>query len=277
MKTCVVCGNDLMQYDPNIFVHPLCDPFNLEGEDPEVELIKSEITDIIRWADQNSPRSLQTDLGPSELGSPCDRRLGYRMAAVGKCNRKFDPWAAIVGTAIHSWLEKAVDDWCAAHDSVDWITEKELRISDVITSHVDLLKVSRGTIIDHKTGGPEVMKKVRKDGPPIGYKIQTMVYGYAYEQAGYKINKVALVFYPRSGWLKDMYVWVAPYDRAIAERALARPPAIATTLIGLDVLSNPHRWEQVPAEPSNDCGWCPWYNPDLTAEDGASDRGCPGK
>lgn len=273
---CIVCGNDLIQYDPNIFVHPNCDPFQVDEEDPEAELIKSELTEIIRWADKNSPRSLQTDLGPSELGSPCDRRLGYRMAGVDSVNRQFDPWAAIVGTAIHSWLEKAIKDWCAAHGNTNWVVEQLIQITDVIRSHPDLFNVARGTVIDHKSAGPDVMKKVRAEGPPIGYQIQTMCYGYAYEKLGYKVNKVALAFYPRSGWLKNMYVWTAKYDRSIAELALNRPPSIAATLLQLDVLSEPHRWEQVPATPSNDCGWCPWYNQNLTREQGASDQGCPG-
>jgi uncharacterized Zn finger protein (UPF0148 family) len=273
--TCVACGEPLVQYDPNVFVHPACDPFNVADES-EADWVKAEMTKIIKWADSHSPRSLQTNLGPSELGSPCDRRLGYRMAGTPECNNNRDPWAAIVGTAIHKWLEDATNRWCTAHANTDWVTEKGIEISEVVSSHPDLFNVPKGMVIDHKSVSADRMKEVRKDGPPIGHQVQVHTYGYAYERLGYKVNTVGLAFYPRSGWLRHMFVWTAPYDRNVAERALARPPSVAAQLVGLGVLDNPHRWEQVPAVPGNDCGWCPWYNPNRTAEQGASEQGCPG-
>lgn len=246
------------------------------GPDPDAELLKQEITEVIRWADSNSSRSLQTDLGPSELSSDCDRFLGYRMAGITPTNLDSDPWAAIVGTAIHGWLEAAFQAWCARGDC-HWLTETTLYINPVVRGHGDLFHTRRGWVIDHKSAGKDRMGEVRKNGPPAKYVRQIQLYGYGYEQRGYTVNKVALVFYPRAGRLKDMITWVADYDRQVALEMLERVPRLAETLFKLDVLNNPHRWEQVPASPGHDCGYCPFYAYNREPEEGASDKGCPGK
>src|SRR6478609_6341757 len=61
---------------------------------------------IVRHANE-APRTLQRHLGPSELGAVCDRMVAGKMAAIPSTNNVVDPWASIVGTALHSWLEKA--------------------------------------------------------------------------------------------------------------------------------------------------------------------------
>ncbi len=123
------------------------------------------------------------------------------------------------------------------------------------------------------------MKKVARYGPGPGYVVQIQLYGYGYEQLGYSVKKVALAFYPRAGWLRDMYVWTADYDRSIALTALERVSRIAQEVVNRDVLneSYQHRWEQVAAVPSDACGFCPWYVPDRDLEIGANGSGCPGR
>src|ERR1700743_2311924 len=65
---------------------------------------------VVRYADR-LPRNVQRHLGPSELGHLCDRQLVGKMAGVslgsGNSNNMHDPWASIVGTAIHAFLEQA--------------------------------------------------------------------------------------------------------------------------------------------------------------------------
>jgi len=257
--------------------HPLC-LFTELSETPEADQLKDDLIKIIRWADKESPRSKQRALGPSEMGTACDRRLGYRMAEIPAVNVNFDPWPALVGTAMHSWLEAAVNNWCQqSTEECPWITEKRLIFGEFTTGHSDLFHKGRGIVIDHKSAGPDVMRKIRKDGPPPGYVVQVQLYGLGYENLGYKVNHVALAFYPRAGWLKDMYVWVTKYERDIANAAIARMHQVAVDVTSLSVYDNPHRWEQVPAYPSNDCGFCPWYDPGRLAERGADATGCPGR
>jgi len=240
-------------------------------------MLKHQLTEIIRWADSWNPRAKQVEIGPSEIGDPCDRRIGYRLGEVPPVNTQFDPWAAIVGTAVHSWLDQSVRLWMDCHNSEDWSTETKLSINKFVQGHSDLFWHEQHTVIDWKTAGPTVMKKLRDGGPSDGYIIQTQIYGYGYERAGWPVKRVALVFLPRAGRLKDMYVWTGQYDRSVAEHALGRMYNIARKVVSLETSIHPHKWEQIDAVPSNSCGFCPWYNSMKPKEEGANDRGCPGR
>jgi hypothetical protein len=242
-------------------------------------LIKTEIIGMVKWAQEQTPRNHQVLIGPSEVGDLCDRRIGYRLAGVPACNTDFDTWPSIVGTAIHSWLDTAVNQWMNAHGAGHWSTETTLVINDFVEGHADLYSHQHQAVIDYKTVGPDVMKKIRRDGPPPGYQIQTHVYGYGFEQAGHPVKKVCLVFLPRAGWLRDMYVWCDDYLPDVAIGSIIRLRQIATKLIDLDILTdgNEYRWEQIDAFPSNNCGFCRWYDPSRDLERGADATGCPGR
>jgi hypothetical protein len=247
--------------------------------DPFSELLRRNLVDIISWAERQNPRGHQVLIGPSEIGDPCDRRLGYRMAQVPAANADFDPWAAIMGTAVHSWLQDAVNRWMLATSSTSWLTETTLSMNDFVEGHADLYWREEQTVVDWKTQGPTVFKKTKENGPARGYVIQAHVYGYGFEQAGLPVKKVALAFLSRAGWLKDMYVWSQDYDRSVAEQAFQRMYVIAQKVmdLGISKESNSHRWEQMDAAPSNTCGFCPWYAPWKDGDQGADHHGCPGR
>lgn len=281
MAKCVYCLQEMDVYEEGQTSHPGCQRHLFEefenSENPFSETLKRQLTEIIRWADKQNPRSQQVAIGPSEIGDPCDRRIAYRLAEIPEVNTEFDPWAAIVGTAMHSWLDDAVSMWMRAHDSKDWLTETALSINSFVQGHSDLYSVEHQAVIDWKGAGPTVMKKVQANGPSDGYIIQTHIYGYGYEKAGMPVKKVSLVFLPRAGRLRDMYVWSADYDRSIAERALKRLFEIALNVVTLETSIHPHIWEQIDSVPSNGCGFCPWYSSMKDKEEGANDRGCPGR
>lgn len=275
---CVICQTPMDPVLAPAVTHPTChsfgEPFN---EDPFSRLLKQKMIDIIRWADQQNPRGQQVLIGPSEIGDLCDRRIGYRLAQVPASNVGVDTWPAIVGTAVHTWLQNAVNGWMEANPTEDWMTETTLMVSEFVEGHADLYWATEQCVVDHKTQGPDVFKKTKVDGPAPGYVIQAQIYGYGFERAGYPVKKVALTFYNRAGWLKDMYVWSGDYDRSVAEGALARLYQIARQVVDLDVLNQSHRWEQIEAYPSNSCGFCPWYSPWKDADIGADHQGCPGR
>lgn len=278
-RKCLICQNPL----PEVIkenTHPACVLFDdTPAQDPLAMKLKSQLIDIIKWADRNSARSLQKTIGPSEIGDQCDRRIGYRIAEVPEVNDRFDPWAAVVGTSIHSWLDSAIKAYVGAGMSSSWLSEAQVQVAGAVRGTSDLFNVDEACVVDHKGAGPSVMKQVVKDGPSAGYIVQTHLYGMGYENLGHTVKKVALVFYPRAGRLRDIYVWTADYDRSIAEKALARVSRIATEVINLEVLKegHEHRWEQVEAFPSDYCGFCPWYMPDRAPDTGANDKGCPGR
>lgn len=276
---CVVCG---LPTDPALapeLSHPACsdasyfspidttDPFNVE--------LKQRLLEMILHADREDPRSKQQEIGPSEIGVPCDRRIAYRLARLPEINLGGDPWPATVGTAIHAWLKDAVDLWDKVHRN--WSTEQTIQFPDFGgVGHGDLYRHDRGTVIDWKSASKDVMKKVASDGPPEKHRVQVHLYGYGYRRMGVKVERVALAFVPRAGWIKDMYVWSEPYNEQIALDAIQRLYRVADQAVRLNVLTEPHRWQQIEATPSDDCGTCPWFNSLRTNEQGASDQGCPG-
>lgn len=249
----------------------------LAGPSPEAVALKHELSQIILWTERDAPRSRQISVGPSELGTECDRRLAYRIAGATPVNLGSDPWPAIVGTSIHDWLDKAINRYQSIVGDLGYLTETRVYPDPLVKGRSDLFNTKTSTVIDHKTTGTDGMRKVRKGIIPHPYRVQIQVYGLGHERAGRQVKHVALIFYPRSGWLDDAYVWVEPYDRKVAEAALARMYELADRLIDMDVVNNPHRYQLIDATPGDACVWCPFYRADRAIDVAADLEGCPGR
>lgn len=267
---CRKCGRrlDQMWIDQGEEFHPSCkptDPNELLG----INLL-SDLTDVIKWTESNSARSVQKSIGPSELGSLCDRKIAYRLAGVSETNWWSDPLPAIVGTAVHSWLEKAVNRFQEVHYMTRWQTEITVKPDDMVTGHMDLYDNELNAVIDWKTVSPTKLKAWKADGPPEHYKDQVNLYARGAQLANAPVQKVVLVAVPRSGWLRDMQIWVDDYRPERAQAALNRMYGIANVLIKQgDDLS----FEEIPAVPSGECSFCPWYRGGAGRADLS---GCPG-
>jgi len=235
---------------------------------PDNRALADRIATVIRSKSDNAPRSRQSAIGPSEVGQECVRRTAYRLLNWEKTNTTTDPWAAINGTAIHAYLAEAFQS-----DQGNWLIESRVQIRPGLAGSVDLFDVDNGIVIDHKCVGATSMKSAKTSGPSDQQIAQINLYGMGLEDAGHQVRKVALAFYPFGGLLSGMYVWLADYDRSIAEAALARLDSTVTLLSMLDVEANPDRWELIPATPSRLCSWCPYYLP----ESADLAKGCDGK
>lgn len=249
--------------------------------------LKSTLTEIITWAERRRPRSVQVELGPSDLGSACDRRIGYKIAGVPEVNRFMDPWVTFVGSAIHSRLQESIDTYeeivvqGTLRTERRFLTESDAPLDEFIKAHPDLLDRKKNMVVDHKSTNSDFLKKLNQGIDPHeafpGYIIQVQLYGLAFERLGHTIDKVALAFYPRNGRLRDMFCWVGDYDRDVAQVAWDRPYEIAALLGDLGVETDSRRWAEVPSAPSNSCGVCPWYDPGRQGMADADDTGCPGR
>lgn len=200
------------------------------------------------------PRATQTAIGISEIGNPCSRRHAYKLAGTPKVNTGGDPWASIIGTAVHKYLDDAFTS------TVDWITDQRVTIPTPagapLTGTLDLYHCDSGTIIDHKVVGNTSLQRMRKNGPGDQYRTQVHLYGLGMQLAGYTVNTVAIMAWPRTGMLKDAWYWSEPYDPDLCEKALARLDSLqqVTALFGVDAPAH------IPATEAH-CLYCPWFMP----------------
>jgi hypothetical protein len=229
----------------------------------------------ITEAIKSHPRSQQIRIGPSEIGHPCARRLGYKL--LGQAEHESKPnWKATVGTAIHEWLATVFDQWNLAHAAESagqerFLVETKVTVGQMngtdVDGSCDLYDRATGTVTDWKTCGPTQLQKYRRAGPGSQYRSQAHLYGRGWQRAGYSVQAVQVVFLPRNGDLTDAVVWTEPYDENIAIAALARISGIhlATTILShkaLDQLGTADAW----------CHLCPYFKP--SSQD--LSQGCPG-
>lgn len=201
---------------------------------------------VIEHAVTNDPRTLQTDLGPSELGVGCDRCLAHMLA--GHLRRENGlPWLPTIGNAVHDWLETTVLQHLMATGTARYLPEVTVNVGQLrgvdIKGHSDLFDVHTGTVVDYKIVGETTLKKV-KAGPTVTYRNQVHLYGLGMERAGFDVRHVAIWFLPRNAMTIDSgRYWTEPYDRSRADAALARANAIAA---GVDALGVDQVLTQMP-------------------------------
>lgn len=277
MDLCRGCGTRMEVLEAGFFFHPNCIPEftpvpGMKGMSPYDLEIKEDIIEVVRWANANSHRSQQVELGCSEVGNPCDRRIAYRIAGVQPTGYSNDPWPAVVGTSIHSWMESAVNSFQQAHNLSHWVTEMEVFPNPLVKGHTDLYDAKRQLVLDWKFPSADNLRKMREE-IPAQYQTQVMLYGLGHLQAGRPVQRVGVVALGRQGWLKDMHVWTTEFDVAQAQAALARVWRIGGQLLSSDV-DDPAVWQSIAFEASRLCTWCPFYRRDHAV---ASKQGCPGK
>ena len=275
---CEGCGKAMEVVEPGFFFHVGCIPMftpipGFKGMSEYDLGIKEDIIEVVRWADANRARSKQVALGCSEVGHQCDRRLAYRIAGVDPGGYSNDPWPAVVGTAVHSWMEEAVRLFQEAHNLDHWVTEMEVLPSPIVKGHTDLYDAKRKLVLDWKFPSPDNLRKMRDDGVPEQYRIQVHLYGLGHVNAGREVERVGIAAMGRQGWLKDCWVWSEPFNFELAKNAIKRIHSIGNVLMQAD-LSDPVTWQNIEATPSRLCSWCPWNRRDFKV---ANEKGCPGK
>jgi len=158
--------------------------------------------------DAGRSRSVQVQIGPSEVGG-CRRKVWYRLNDQPETNGNELKLAAIMGTAIHSEIEKALAD------NKDVLVETEVEY-DGMKAHIDCFIPSTGQVIDWKTS------KVRNLSyfPSTQQRWQVQLYGYLLSKNGYQVNQVSLCAIARDGDERNIKVHSEDYDEAIALEAL---------------------------------------------------------
>ncbi|RGC68443.1 hypothetical protein C5N14_13735 [Micromonospora sp. MW-13] len=252
-------------------------PARLGGNTPWASRYASELRRVVVDQANGSARNRQRHLGPSELGVPCDRQVVGKLAGLPATNHVVDPWASIVGTAVHAWLADAFTAANAGLDFPRWLAEQRVTPHPEHPGTADLYDAVETAVVDHKILGESSMAKVRSNsGPPIHYQIQLLLYGKGYRILGLPVTRVALAAYPRTAASLDgLYVWeraTGAQDDALIEevfRLTDRRKAMAE-----NVISGSKTLTDIPTSPDDDmCFFCPFYRPQSKRDNGP---GCPG-
>jgi len=242
--------------------------FTAPGNDASA--LSDRIKSVIHNRSANAPRSQQKRIGLSEVGEACVRKTAYKLLDWDKTNVNTDPWAAISGTAIHSWLAEAFE----GHPD-QYLVEHRVVVNEELKGTCDLFDIENKMVIDHKCVGATSMKSRKRDGMTKQQRVQINLYGLGIEnERGIgSVEKVALAFYPLGGRLDGLYTIVENYDRQIALDAIARLESTQVLLWQLDPEANPKNWNLIPSVPSYLCIYCPYYLPNSNN----LSAGCPGE
>jgi len=215
-------------------------------EDPKELLLH-----VLHAQDASRDRSMQTEVGPSEIGG-CRRKVWYRLNAQPHTNENQSKLAAIMGTAIHAAIEEAIG--AIDPEGKEYLVETEVAFGDM-KAHVDLFVPSTGAVIDWKTSKVKNMSYF----PSNQQRWQVQIYGYLLSKNGYEVKTVNLVAIARDGNEKDVKVHTEPYDETMALAALAW-------------LENVKASKELPA-PEKDASFCKDY---CQYYDATEQMGCGG-
>lgn len=240
----------------------------------------AELRNVLIGYDASRPRSMQTSLGPSELGTPCQQQMARKLAGAPRRPVTDPTWAPFQGTAVHAEMEKVVAYWNEQLGRQRWYAEDKLVIDDEIGGHGDAFDCDHGMVVDWKFVGTTALTKLRAarnaGKPPReqvsqDYRIQAHIYGFGHELKGRPVRYVRLVLLARSWKYDDSDEWTEPYNPDLVDWALKRYYATKELLAALNVAANPDAIAAVPASPGEACKWCPFRRP------GPSNWvGCPG-
>ena len=189
---------------------------------------------VLEHAICNHERSLQTTIGPSSLGAECDRCLITELAGL-KEPETVAPWLPTIGNAIHDWAEYQILKHLMTTGSDRYITEGRVTVGTVggqeISGSSDLFDTWTGTVVYYKLVGTTSLNQTRRHGPKLTYQRQAHIYGKGWQDKGFDVRSVAVWFLPRNGFTIDAgHLWQEPYDRAIAEQAIARADMFAQAI-----------------------------------------------
>jgi hypothetical protein len=246
------------------------------GADPQ--LLRNELLALIENAAINAPRSLQRAIGPSGLGTPCLRKLAYGLTETPTAVARRVAWLPVIGTAVHAWLAEALigTPLYAAVDPQDYGSRRFLvetrvnvgRVNGVdIVGSADLYDRVTCTVVDHKVVGATTLRRARA-GPSDTYRVQIHCYGRGFVRRGLPVERVAILYLPRNGDLREAVLWTERYDETVATQALQRADAV---VLGVKVAG---ATAIIPSLPTADdyCTSCPWFRPNVTP----SALSCPG-
>lgn len=241
----------------------------------------ADVRDALTRYEASRPRSTQTTLGPSELGTPCDRQIALKLAGVTRHERGL-PWAPMCGTAVHGLMEDVLRAENARLGRERWVIEQKVQLDDELSGHGDAYDTDHALVVDWKYTGTTARRKASRRTVPnaelvsMEYRTQAHLYGLGHRNAGRPVSFVRLVLLARSHDYAESVEWTEDYREDIALSALTRFYNIRDRVTNCDGATHPERLIEIAAAPGEACKWCPFQR--VTPPGGApvDATGCAG-
>lgn len=212
------------------------------------------------------PRTVQTDIGPSQAGSPCDRELVYALTQhmdPGGTPQDGNPWLPLVGTAVHTEMANALKAENRRLGWERWLIEQRVEISDEIPyGTLDAFDTQEGDVVDWKIVGKTTLDSVRAKGSKPLYRKQVNLYGLGAARLGFQVNRCIVVYLPRNAnptrpFLDEMRVDAQPFDLDDALETVERLRGLKQVAKGISPKTRQEKINLVEANPSRDnCFFC---------------------
>jgi hypothetical protein len=231
-----------------------------------------ELRQVLMDFEANRPRSMQKELGPSELGTPCQQQIARKLAGAPRRPITEPTWAPFQGTAVHASMEEVVAFWNRQLGRDRWLAEDRLVVDPgpghypSIEGNGDAFDLDHAMVVDWKHVGTTALKKLRtakrmgkppRDQVSQDYRIQAHLYGLGHANKGREVRHVRLVMLARSWQYDDSDEWTEAYNPALAEWAIERYWKVVDLVSDLDIASQRDNVALVPASPGH-CGFCPY-------------------
>jgi hypothetical protein len=270
---------------PEVIAAPAPEPATKGGRGQQLMTPPPSTLDEVRGAlmryENSRPRSVQRTLGPSELGTPCDRQIGLKLAGVQRHERGL-PWAPMCGTAVHGLMEQVLQAENERLGRQRWVIEQQVQLDDELSGHGDAFDTDWGMVVDWKYSGTTARRKASRRTVPNEelvspeYRTQAHLYGLGHRNAGRDVRFVRLVFLARSHDFAESVEWTEQYDERIAVDAMMRFYGIRDRVLALNASRNPESLKLIEAAPGDACKWCPFQR--VTPPGGAivDATGCAG-
>lgn len=248
---------------------PRLDPAEMHlGASPS--LVTAELRATIEDTIRAHPRSLQRKIGPSELGTPCTRKLAYKLTDTEPVV-SHTAWRPVIGTAVHSWLAEAFVQVKLPDGRPRYLVETRVHCGDIrgvaLTGTCDLYDRVTGSVIDWKIVGPSSLRAA-KAGVRDAYRLQVQLYALGFTRRGLPVENVGIAYLPSTGELHDMHVAWFPYDPRDAEKAIETADGL---MFAIETLGRETMFAALPTA-DDYCATCPFL--DTRSTDPT--RACPG-
>lgn len=185
--------------------------------------IREHIVDMVT----HQPRSLQREIGPSELGTQCLHCLVKKLTGHGSGQIRDVAWLPFIGTSVHAQLERMFGG-LDGYETERTVLVGNLTDARPITGSIDLWDEHNSATCDWKIVGNSTLDDARRHGPSQQYKIQASLYGIGMSHT-HPVAASCIFYLPRNQPSLDAaWIYECPFDPRPGQWALARARLILT-------------------------------------------------